>query len=141
MPKPSNPPPPTGTFSDLYEAMQKRRTGDQPPVADTQTSRPLDIKASKRPDVQTPRRQAQRPAPLSVSTDELALAHPAERRFTLRISEAEYEALIDMETELRRTHDVELTKNDIIRCGIQHIVRDYRRTKQDSILLQEAKKK
>ena len=144
MPKPSNPPTPTGTFSDLYEAMQKRRTGDQPPVADAQTPRPPDPQTSRRPDVQTPRRQEQPPASLPAPTtpiNELALSHPAERRFTLRISEAEYEALIDMETELRRTHDVELTKNDIIRCGIQHIVRDYRRTKQDSILLQEAKKK
>ena len=53
MPKPSNPPTPTGTFSDLYEAMQKRRTGDdQPPAADTQTSRPLDIKTSRRPDTE-----------------------------------------------------------------------------------------
>ena len=144
MPKPSNPPVPTGTFSDLYEAMQKRRAGDQPPGSDAQTSGLPDTKTSRRPDVQTPRRQEQPPASLPAPTtpiNELALSHPAERRFTLRISEAEYEALIDMETELRRTHDVELTKNDIIRCGIQHIVRDYRRTKQDSILLQKAKKK
>ncbi len=77
------------------------------------------------------------PAP----TEELVLSHPAERRFTLRISEAEYEALIDLETEIRRAHAIELTKNDIIRCGIQHIVRDYRLAKKDSILLQEARKK
>ncbi len=141
MPKPSNPPAPTGTFSDLYEAMQKRRTGDQPPVADPQTSRRPDAETPRHLDVQTPRRQTQPPEPQPAPTEELVLSHPAERRFTLRISEAEYEALIDMETELRRTHDVELTKNDIIRCGIQHIVRDYRRTKNDSLILQEAKKK
>ena len=144
MPKPSNPPVPTGTFSDLYEAMQKRRAGDQPPGSEVQTSGLPDTKTSRRPDVQTPKRQAQPPAPVpepTAETEELALSHPAERRFTLRISEGEYEALIDLETEIRRAHDIELTKNDIIRCGIQHIIRDYRLAKKDSILLQEAKKK
>ena len=47
MPKPSNPPVPTGTFSDLYEAMQKRRTGDQPPGSDVQTSGRPDTQTSK----------------------------------------------------------------------------------------------
>ena len=144
MPKPSNPPVPTGTFSDLYEAMQKRRAGDQPSGSEVQTSGLPDTNTPRRPDVQTPRRQAQRPAPVpapTAETEELALSHPAERRFTLRISEGEYEALIDLETEIRRAHDIELTKNDIIRCGIQHIIRDYRLAKKDSILLQEAKKK
>jgi hypothetical protein len=40
---------------------------------------------------------------------------------------AEFEALDDLKLSLRRTLDVKVTKNDLVRCAVQFLVEDIRR--------------
>ncbi len=54
---------------------------------------------------------------------------------------AEFEALEDLKIALRRTHGLGATKNDLIRCGLQHLVEDYRQRGEASLAVRRLRTK
>lgn len=64
------------------------------------------------------------------------------RKNSFLFTEAEYEALEDLKLDLRRQHGMNhATKNDIIRAALHHLLEDYRRDDEASIVVRRLKSK
>lgn len=106
---------------------------------DPMASRPHDATASQRHGVTTPQHEA---VPHAERTKErLDLAKIPDTRFSLRVTPEEYEALDDLERELRRRYAVLVSKNDLIRCALHHLIEDHQQTKERSLVLSKLQHK
>ena len=54
---------------------------------------------------------------------------------TFLITDGEYEGMEDMKLQLRRLLDMKASKQDIIRCAVQHIIEDFRKHPEASIIV------
>lgn len=63
------------------------------------------------------------------------------RKDSFLFSTREFEALEDLKLELRRKFDLRATKNDLARCALQHLIEDYKRHKDGSLLVRRLKNK
>lgn len=99
-------------------------------------SRPHDPMVSQRHDATTPSPSGT-PAAERQTFD---LGRIPDTRFSLRVTQDEYEALDDVERDLRRTYAVAASKNDLIRCALHHLLEDYQRAKGSSLLLRRLKR-
>ncbi len=64
------------------------------------------------------------------------------RKDSFLFTEGEFEALEDLKLELRRKHGLRAaTKNDIARASLHHIVEDYQRNPERSIVVSRLKRK
>ena len=62
------------------------------------------------------------------------LADSPTRKDSFLFTEQEFEALEDLKLELRRKHDVKVTKNDLARCALHLLVEDYETNRERSFL-------
>ena len=57
------------------------------------------------------------------------------------ITDGEYEGMEDMKLQLRRLLDMKASKQDIIRCAVQHILEDFRKHPEASIIVSRLQQK
>jgi hypothetical protein len=62
------------------------------------------------------------------------LADSPTRKDSFLFTEPEFEALEDLKLELRRKHQVKVTKNDLARCALHLLVEDYETNRERSFL-------
>ena len=62
------------------------------------------------------------------------------RKDSFLFTEDEHDALEDLKLELRRTFDIRATKNEIVRCAVHHVIEDFRRDGEGSIILRRLRK-
>jgi hypothetical protein len=63
------------------------------------------------------------------------------RKDTFLFTAEEFEALDDLKLSLRRTLDVKVTKNDLVRCAVQYLVEDFRSRGEASPVIAPLKKR
>ena len=63
------------------------------------------------------------------------------RKDTFLFTPQEFEALEDLKLELRRRFDLKATKNDLARCALQHLLEDYRRHGETSLVVRRLRSK
>jgi hypothetical protein len=62
------------------------------------------------------------------------LAESPTRKDSFLFTEQEFEALEDLKLDLRRKHEVKVTKNDLARCALHLLVEDYETNRERSFL-------
>jgi hypothetical protein len=60
---------------------------------------------------------------------------------TFLITDGEYESMEDMKLRLRRLLDMKASKQDIIRCAVQHVLEDFQKHPETSIIVSRLKQK
>ena len=63
------------------------------------------------------------------------------RKDSFLFTTEEFEALEDLKLELRRKLDLRATKNDLARCAIHHLIEDYKRHKDGSLVVRRLRTK
>lgn len=63
------------------------------------------------------------------------------RKDSFLFTDKEFEALEDLKLDLRRKFDLPATKNDLARCALQHVVEDYRRHGEASVVVRQLRDK
>ena len=86
------------------------------PASEPATPSELTTDTRKRVPTATPEVKA-KPA-----TEAFDLNHQPTTKYTLMFTEDELEALDDAKTHLRRRHGLKVAKNDLVRCGLYHIL-------------------
>src|SRR5437763_16625087 len=124
---------PTGSFSDLYDAMQKR-----PQVPSVAHPNQGTKEATKEPSkVETKETSFQGTKEITPGSPS-ALDYPfninekAYRSNTYNFTDNELWALQDLGTVLERQYGIKANKYDLIRCGLHSIIEDFRQRKDKS---------
>lgn len=63
------------------------------------------------------------------------------RKDSFLFTDEEFEAMDDMKLDLRRTHALKATKNDLARCGLGYLFDDYKRRGDQSELVRRLRQK
>lgn len=71
----------------------------------------------------------------------LDLNETSYRKDSFLFTDSEFEALEDLKLALRRRHGLPATKNDIARAALHHIVEDYHRNGDRSIVVSRLRRK
>jgi len=107
-----------------------------------------DVMTSKRQNVMRERGHDVKTSEQPISTlarerpqGRLDLNETPHKDFTLRLTDAEYEALDDLEREIRRRFGITTSKNNLIRCGIHFLVEDHAYAKAESVALKKLQTK
>ncbi len=60
---------------------------------------------------------------------------------TFLITDSEYDSMEDMKIRIRRLFDMKASKQDIIRCAMQHILKNFHKRPEASIIVSRLKQK
>lgn len=69
------------------------------------------------------------------------LSDKPSRKDSFLFTDEEFEKMDDIKLDLRRTHDLKATKNDLARCGLGYLLDDYKRRGEDSELVRRLRHK
>jgi hypothetical protein len=150
---PADPKPVSGSFSDLYEAMQTRPSVKTPATSEPSpmpiprnrgTTEPR-IRASAEPKIRgtaEPRTgTGTPPTPQPAKPGEFALAEKPYKPHGFLWTKAELWALDDIKKEFARQYDVETSLQELIRCALHMFVEDYRSRGEQSFAVKRVVKK
>lgn len=72
--------------------------------------------------------------------DDLDITTRPIQKVSYLFTEEEFEAIEDVKRDLRRTHALDATKNDMVRIAIHELVADYNRNQAKSVVVRELRK-
>lgn len=144
MPKPASY---SGSFSDLYEAMQQRQPSSKlrpppqrspaasPPQPESQQTR------NEREGGREARREGGKPLPLPRENADGKAAEPFDinerpyRKGSFMLTNEEFWSLDELKLDLHKRFDLLATKDDVARCAFRFILADYQQQREASFLV------
>ena len=86
-------------------------------------------------------REVSQPGKREVGKPFVDLNERAWRKDSFLFTDAEFHALEQLKLDLRSKHDLPATKNDLARCAIGHLLRDYRERGDNGFVVELLKHK
>lgn len=136
MPKRDNP---SGTFSDLYDAMQQKKASvhgaHDPPVIDPDHES-IEVKKSTSLEVKKKRRATEANQPEQVATPVEDLPR---NKVGYYFTQAEIDLIDEIQHEVKKSYRVKVSKNDIVRLAVAYLATDYHSRRDNSFLIEQLK--
>ena len=140
----------SGSFSDLYDVMQQRKdvpAGPHPARAQSAAApkpvRPL-VSRSREVGKEGSRetgKETSLPAKRGRGKPTVDLNQRPYRKDSFMFTDAEFHALEQLKLDLRSKHELPATKNDLARCAIGYMLRDYQERGDASFVVELLKTK
>ncbi len=125
--------PPTGSFSDLYEAMQQRKEpAVTHPIATPKESVRGGVGKEGSREVG---KETSLPAKRERGKSPFNLNERPYRKDSFLFTDAEFHALEQLKLDIRSKEGLPATKNDLARCAIGRMLADYAERGEDSFVV------
>jgi hypothetical protein len=139
-----------GNYADLLKAEQEQGQATGPKVATAMQAphkarSPHETQADQKHGSTEPRKfvsmEPQKRGSVGSSSKPFRFdtAGKAVQKYTLAFTDEELEAMEDVKLELRRRHALKTSKVELVRCGLWDLIEDYKRTGEQSRLIQRLK--